>query len=75
MMPSLDTFPVPLIHINRDELYQQFVSATLCSEQKVEELNCHCRRFSNFRSGDSVEILGESDPWLKNLLFSTVIFP
>ena len=37
MMPSLDTFPVPLIHINETNSTNNYLQS-LCSEQKVEEL-------------------------------------
>ena len=37
MMPSPDTFPVPLIHINETNSTNNYLQS-LCSEQKVEEL-------------------------------------
>ena len=55
MMPSPDTFPVPLIHINETNSTNNYLQS-LCSEQKVEELTVVVADFQT--SGDSVEIRG-----------------
>lgn len=56
MMPSLDTFPVPLIHINETNSTNNYLQS-LCSEQKVEELTVIVADFK-LPVGDSVEIRG-----------------
>ena len=72
MMPSLDTFPVPLIHINETNSTNNYLQS-LCSEQKVEELTVIVADFQTSGRGQRGNSW-ESDPG-KNLLFSTVIFP
>ena len=72
MMPSLDTFPVPLIHINETNSTNNYLQS-LCSEQKVEELTVVVADFQTSGRGQRGNSW-ESDPG-KNLLFSTVIFP
>ena len=72
MMPSPDTFPVPLIHINETNSTNNYLQS-LCSEQKVEELTVVVADFQTSGRGQRGNSW-ESDPG-KNLLFSTVIFP
>ena len=72
MMPSLDTFPVPLIHINETNSTNNYLQS-LCSEQKVEELTVVVADFQTSGRGQRGNSW-ESAPG-KNLLFSTVIFP
>ena len=72
MMPSPDTFPVPLIHINETNSTNNYLQS-LCSEQKVEELTVIVADFQTSGRGQRGNSW-ESDPG-KNLLFSTVIFP
>ena len=55
MMPSPDTFPVPLIHINETNSTNNYLQS-LCSEQKVEELSLS--PIFKLPVGDSVEIRG-----------------
>ena len=72
MMPSPDTFPVPLIHINETNSTNNYLQS-LCSEQKVEELTVVVADFQTSGRGQRGNSW-ESAPG-KNLLFSTVIFP
>ena len=72
MMPSPDTFPVPLIHINETNSTNNYLQS-LCSEQKVEELTVVVADFQTSGRGQRGNSW-ESAP-SKNLLFSTVIFP
>ena len=72
MMPSPDTFPIPLIHINETNSTNNYLQS-LCSEQKVEELTVVVADFQTSGRGQRGNSW-ESAPG-KNLLFSTVIFP
>ena len=72
MMPSPDTFPVPLIHINETNSTNNYLQS-LCSKQKMEELTVVVADFQTSGRGQRGNSW-ESDPG-KNLLFSTVIFP
>ena len=68
MMPSPDTFPVPLIHINETNSTNNYLQS-LCSEQKVEELTVVVADFQTSGRGQRGNSW-ESDPG-KNLLFSS----
>lgn len=72
MMPSPDTFPVPLIHINETNSTNNYLQS-LCSEQKVEELTVIVADFQTSGRGQRGNSW-ESDPG-KNLLFAPLSSP
>lgn len=57
MMPSLDTFPVPLIHINETNSTNNYLQS-LCSEQKVEELTVIVADFQTSGRGQRGKFVG-----------------
>ena len=57
MMPSPDTFPVPLIHINETNSTNNYLQS-LCSEQKVEELTVVVADFQTSGRGTAWKFVG-----------------
>lgn len=72
MMPSLEDFPVPLIHISETNSTNNYLQA-LCSKQRIEELTTVIADFQTSGRGQRGNSW-ESEAG-KNLLFSFVFFP
>lgn len=72
MMPSPDTFPVPLIHISETNSTNNHLQA-LCAEQQIKEFTTVVTDFQTSGRGQRGNSW-ESEP-NKNLLFSFVLFP
>ena len=72
MMPSPDTFPIPLIHINETNSTNNYLQ-TLCARQQTEEFTTVVADFQTSGRGQRGNSW-EAEPD-KNLLFSFVIFP
>lgn len=72
MMNSLDTFPVPLIHISETNSTNNYLQ-NLCNQQKVDELTTVVADFQTSGRGQRGNSW-EADA-KKNLLFSFVLFP